>query len=141
VTSAALLLDTCAAIWLANKAPLSMECRPALDAAVRAGLVLISPVSAWEIGNLSRRRRPGGPEFLPDPKTWFTRLLSGPGVQAAPFTPEIAIDSAWLPGELHGDPADRLLISTARHLNIPIVTRDRLILDYAAHGHVGAIAC
>jgi PIN domain nuclease of toxin-antitoxin system len=141
VTSAALLLDTCAAIWLANRQPLSMDCRPAIDAAVRDGLVLVSPVSAWEIGNLSRRHRSGGPEFLPDPKTWFARLLSGPGVRLAPFTAEIAIDSAYLPGALHGDPGDRLLIATARHLNIPIVTRDRLILEYAAQGHVGAIAC
>jgi PIN domain nuclease of toxin-antitoxin system len=46
-----------------------------------------------------------------------------------------------LPGELHADPADRLLIATARQLGVPLVTRDRRILDYAAQGHVDAIPC
>lgn len=64
-----------------------------------------------------------------------------PGIRPASFTPDIAIDSAQLPGDLHRDPGDRLLIATARHLAIPIVTRDRLILAYAEQGHVRAIAC
>jgi PIN domain nuclease of toxin-antitoxin system len=46
-----------------------------------------------------------------------------------------------LPGPLHNDPADRLLITTARALDIPIVTRDRRILDYARAGAVAAVAC
>jgi PIN domain nuclease of toxin-antitoxin system len=46
-----------------------------------------------------------------------------------------------LPPPIHKDPADRLLIATARSLNVPIVTRDRFILDYAEAGHVDAIVC
>ena len=103
--------------------------------------VLISPVSAWEIGLLSRPGRLNRVDFLPDPKTWFARILAAPGIRQAPLTPDIAIDSAHLPPPLHGDPADRLLIATARHLGLPIVTRDRQIAAYAAAGHIQVIAC
>jgi PIN domain nuclease of toxin-antitoxin system len=133
----AVLLDTCAAIWLVTKAPMA---KPALEAIIEAALgggVLVSPVTAWEIGLLSRK----GVQFLPDPKAWFQTLLGMNGVRTATLTAEIAIDSSHLPGELHGDPADRMLIATARTLGVAIVTRDRGILAYAKAGHVGAIAC
>jgi PIN domain nuclease of toxin-antitoxin system len=64
-----------------------------------------------------------------------------PTIRQAAFTPEIVIDSAHLPSLLHGDPADRLLIANARHLGMPIVTRDRQIAVYAAAGHIQAISC
>ena len=101
--------------------------------------VFVSPVSAWEIGLLSRRRDP--PRFQPDPKTWFAAILSAPAIRTAPFTAEIAIESSLLPQPIHKDPADRLLIATARFLKVPLVTRDRHILAYAEAGHVDAIVC
>jgi PIN domain nuclease of toxin-antitoxin system len=55
--------------------------------------------------------------------------------------PEVALSAAYLPGDFHRDPADRLLIATARELDVPLVTRDRRILDYAGQGHVDAIPC
>jgi PIN domain nuclease of toxin-antitoxin system len=139
--SRAVLLDTCAVIYLANG---DLMAEPAVDAIIAAGLadgVYISPISAWEIGMLSRPGRPNTIRFLPDPKTWFARLLAVPTIRQAAFTPDIAIDSAHLPSPLHGDPADRLLIATARHLGMPIVTRDRQIAAYAAAGHIQVIGC
>lgn len=139
----AVLLDTCAVIWLANGDPLGPDAAAAI---VRAGLrggVFVSPISAWEIGMLSKPRpgRSGMVRFTPDPKTWFARFMAGPGIREAPLHPDIAIDSSWLPGDMHGDPADRLIIATARHLGLPIVTRDRRIIAYAKDGEVAAIAC
>jgi PIN domain nuclease of toxin-antitoxin system len=67
--------------------------------------------------------------------------MAGPGIRQATLTPAIAIDASYLPGELHGDPGDRLLIATARHLGMPIVTRDRRIIAYAEAGWVRVIAC
>lgn len=137
-----ILLDTCAIIWIANREPISVV---ALDVLVKAGLaggILVSPVSAWEIGLLSRPKpNRQSPQFSPDPKAWFTRFASGTGVVVSPLTPDIAIDASHLPGAFHSDPMDRLLVSTARHLGFPIVTRDHKILDYAMAGHVEAIAC
>ena len=135
----AVLLDTCAAIWLA-----SGGLSPAtIDLLVHAGEaegVFVSPVSAWEIGMLAASRRSKA-EFLPDPVSWFARLMSQPMVREAPLTMEAAIGASLLPQPLNNDPADRLLIATARERNLPIVTRDRKILDYAALGHVQAVAC
>jgi PIN domain nuclease of toxin-antitoxin system len=58
-----------------------------------------------------------------------------------PLSPEAAIEAAFLPGRLHRDPADRLLIATARQLGATLITRDELILAYARRGYVDAIPC
>ena len=134
----AVLLDTCAVLYMANGEPMAPAAQAAMLAARTAGGLLVSPVSAWEIGLLAKS---GRVDFLPDAKTWFDAMRRGSGAVTAPFTAEIAIDSSFLPQPLHGDPADRLLIATARHINLPLVTRDRLIRAYADAGHVQVIAC
>jgi PIN domain nuclease of toxin-antitoxin system len=139
----AVLLDTCAVIWLANGDPMAPD---AMAAIVRAGLqggIFVSSISAWEIGMLSKPR-PGRAEivrFMPDPKTWFARFIAAPGIREAPFNPDIAIASSCLPGVMHGDPGDRLIIATARHLSLPVVTRDRRIIAYGQDGELSVIAC
>lgn len=136
------LLDTRAAIWFFDGT---------LDPAVAELLILagqedgiyVSPVSAWEIGLLARPRgeRPPRMTFEPSPERWFEMLLAKPIVREAPLTASIAISSSFLPGSLHDDPADRLLIATARTLNMPFVTRDQRILDYGAANHMKVIPC
>lgn len=135
-----LLLDTCAIIWLGNGDRLSEE---SIDALKRVRKVVVSPISAWELGLVSRLRasRPASPAFVPDVRTWFARFMARPSVEPAPFSMEMALDAANLPGAFHNDPADRLLVATARHMSIAIVTRDRKILDYAQAGFVDAVAC
>jgi PIN domain nuclease of toxin-antitoxin system len=137
----AVLLDTCALIYLADGAFMTVEAKEAILQAAHSEGILVSPVSAWEIGLLSRPGRANMVRFLPDAKTWFARVLAAPAIREAPLTSAIAIDSSYLPSPLHGDPADRLLIATARHLSVPIVTRDQRISDYAAAGYVEVIAC
>jgi PIN domain nuclease of toxin-antitoxin system len=90
------------------------------------------------------RPKPGRADvlrFMPDPKTWFARFMAGAGIRAASFSPDIAIAASWLPGEVHGDPCDRLIIATARDMGLPVVTRDRKIAAYAGMGEVTVIAC
>ncbi len=135
------LLDTCAVIWLADGAPIEEGALAAIAHAAGADGVLVSPISAWEIGLLSRPRAGRGMTFLPDPATWFARVLAAPSIRLAPFTPGIAIAASHLPEPLHGDPADRLLIATARALAVPIVTRDSKIIAFGAAGHVAVVAC
>jgi PIN domain nuclease of toxin-antitoxin system len=134
------LLDTCALIWIATAGPMLAPALDSVRAASARSAVFVSVVSAWEIACLARR---GGraPRFRPDPKAWFAAVLRGPGIRLAPLTPGIAIDSENLPGLPHRDPADRALIATARHLGLPLVTRDARILGYAAEGHVEAMPC
>lgn len=136
----ALLLDTCAVIRLANG---KLNNPAVADALMHAGLsdgVFVSPVSAWEIGLLAALQPPRI-DFLPDAKTWFARFMVQPAIRLVELTNDIAIESASLPGDFHRDPADRLIVATARSLNMPVVTSDRRILAYAESGHVDAVAC
>jgi PIN domain nuclease of toxin-antitoxin system len=134
----ALLLDTHVAIWLGqSNLPGKLT-----DVLAGADRLLVSPVSAWEIGLLSRPELPEDRrlDFSPDPLTWFERLIQPP-IELAPFTPAIAVAASFLPGTIHWDPADRLLIATARQLALTLITADTAILDYAAQGHVRALPC
>ncbi len=67
-----LLLDTHAIIWLVLEEPMAPAARVGIERAAATGSVLVSPVSAWEVGLLAtRRRQPLA--FRPDPVTWFER--------------------------------------------------------------------
>ena len=135
-----LLLDTCAVIWLANGDTMSVASLAAIRAAGRTGEVFVSPVAAWEIVLLATN--PVQPvQFDPDPITWFAHVLVLPGIDLVPLAPEVAIGSSFLPGRLHGDPADRLLVATARRMNAALVTRDAKLLKYGRQGHVRVVAC
>lgn len=135
-----LLLDTCAVIWLGNGDPMSRRSLAVIRTAASRGEVFVSPISAWEIGLLAASTK-GGATFTPNPQAWFATLLAQPGVHLAPLTPEAAIESSFLPGDLHGDPADRLLVATARCMPASLVTRDEKLLEYGAAGHVRIVAC
>jgi PIN domain nuclease of toxin-antitoxin system len=134
----ALLLDTNAILYLGNDIRIERTARSAFLRASRRHEVVVSPISAWEVGLLAQRSRF---RFSPDPKTWFFDFVDREGVSVAPLLPEIMLDSWSLPGPFHADPADRLIVTTARHLGATVMTRDRRILDYAERGHVAAVAC
>ena len=134
-----LLLDTCAAIWLVADAPLAQGAFDAIAEVSEAGLALrISPVTAWEIGLLARK---GRFRSSLSPQHWFERLCAIPGVVLCDLSAAILLHASFLPGELHGDPADRMMAATAREYDLTLLTRDRALLDYAAEGHLQALAC
>ncbi len=132
-----LLLDTHIWIWyVEDDARLTRRLDPMIEAAVAHGRVLISAISVWEIALLESRRRL---ELSQEVRAWVRRALSFPGVRLKGITPSVAIESTRLPGTLHADPADRMLIATARLTGAALVTRDQRILGYAKLGHVQAI--
>ncbi|MCP5084802.1 MAG: type II toxin-antitoxin system VapC family toxin [Alphaproteobacteria bacterium] len=133
--TARLLLDTCAVIWAANGDPLSASSKAAINAAEG---VLISPISTWEIGLLFSRGRLSAALAV---RPWLDRVLGQPGVELTELSVDVLLDSSFLPGSPPNDPADRIIISTARQFGLKIVTRDRQILAYADSGHVHALAC
>ena len=134
-----LLLDTNAVLYFGQGEPMRPEALAEIEAAIVAGRALVSPVSAWEIGLLVRKRRLS---LALAPRNWFARFMARSGVRLTPLSPEAAIDSSFLPEPFHGDPADRMLVATARELGVPLVTRDAKILAYAAAtGEVQALAC
>ena len=135
----ALLLDTCAAIWLANDDPISDEFLAAMqDARDTEEPISISPITSWEIGLLVAR---GRISLLVSPQRWFERLMQAPTLRLADMSPNILISSSFLPGAPPRDPADRILAATAREYGYVLVTRDQQLLDYADQGHVQAIVC
>jgi PIN domain nuclease of toxin-antitoxin system len=134
-----LLLDTHAAIWITEDQPIASAAVQAIDAAYRAGSsVFVSAISAWEIGLLVSRNRLS---LVARPERWFQRLLAIPGMRLAELSPDILIASSFLPGQPPRDPADRILLATARDLGATLITRDRILLKYGEDGQVSTIAC
>lgn len=135
---AALLLDTCAALWMANGERISGEPLQALDSAAALKNVFVSPISAWEVATLVRK---GRLTLSMDPQTWFEALLTLPGLRLAPMPPRTLIASAFLPCNPPADPADRIIAATARAENFVILTGDQELLRYGDRGHVRVLAC
>jgi PIN domain nuclease of toxin-antitoxin system len=133
-----LLLDTCALLWTVNRDPLAADARKAISQAASTGALYLSPVSAWEIGLLVRR---GRLELGIPVESYVERVFRLPGVRIAALTPEIAVRSSYLPGDLHEDPADRMLVSTAIIMGLKLVTRDKRLLDYGARGFLAVMGC
>jgi PIN domain nuclease of toxin-antitoxin system len=134
-----LLLDTHAAIWITEDQPVASAAVEAVDAAYRAGgTVFVSAISAWEIGLLVSRKRLS---LVARPERWFQRLLGIPGVRLADLSPDILIASSFLPSNPPRDPADRIILATARELGATLITRDRLLLEYGEDGQVSTIPC
>jgi PIN domain nuclease of toxin-antitoxin system len=133
-----LLLDTHCWIW-AQLGLIQQFSRAALQSikdGEREGNLRISVISIWELAMLEKRGRVALPMNV---RTWVEQALSKPGIAVAPLTPEIAIESVHLPGEMHGDPADRMLVATARVLGAKLVTKDAQLIRYSRQRHVRAL--
>ena len=129
-----LLLDTCAVLWLAKGTELVPEAR----AAIADRNLQVSPISAWEIANLVRKNRIA--LTLPV-ATWFRQTVGKIEAATPQLTIEILTGSCDLPGTPPTDPADRIIIATAREGDLVVVTRDDQILAYSRAGHVRTLAC
>lgn len=131
-----LLLDTHVWLWFSLGTPdkFSPAVLEVLEAAGAAGGLLVSIVSVWELALLVARNR----IVLPLPiRDWVALAFARPDIKLIGLTrPNTAIDSVFLPGDIHGDPADRILIATARRRRITLATRDEKIIDYGRTGHV-----
>jgi PIN domain nuclease of toxin-antitoxin system len=137
VSDRPILLDTCAALWLTGGG-LKTKAVDELKAARSADVsVLVSPITAWEVGNLIAKRR----VVLTMPTLiWFETLIDS-DVTRAELSPAILVAATELNAPDLRDPADRIVAATARALNLRLMTRDRPLLDFAATGQMSAIPC
>jgi PIN domain nuclease of toxin-antitoxin system len=87
----------------------------------------ISAISCWEVAKLVERRRLVLPIPIVD---WFEQAFSYPGITLMELSPRICIESTQLPGSFHRDPADQLIVATARIHSCPLVSMDQNILAY-----------
>ncbi|HEY4123401.1 MAG TPA: type II toxin-antitoxin system VapC family toxin [Rhizomicrobium sp.] len=137
--NAPLLIDTCAAIFLTDGEWMKPQAVEAIDQTFdRKQAVYLSPITAWEVGLLARK---GRFKSALAPKRWLDRLLSFREITLCALPAEMLLESSFLPGDLHGDPADRIIAATAREYGYTVVTRDRALLEYASAGHLRALEC
>lgn len=131
-----ILLDTSALIWfILGDRRLGSKARDHLTHSFERNEACLAPISFWEAAMLVRKGR----VVLGQPvRRWADGLIAG-GIQIAALTPDIAIRAGELPDDIHGDPADRIIVATAQLRDKILVTSDRKILAYAQAGHVQAI--
>lgn len=121
-----LLLDTHVWIWLMNGDPsLSTSFLNAIVANQEKQGILVSAISVWEFGMLVEKKRIS---IEIDALDWIDKALEG--INLISISPKIAIQSTRLPGAIHGDPADRILIATAFEEKAILITCDEKLLAY-----------
>jgi PIN domain nuclease of toxin-antitoxin system len=124
-----IVLDTHTLVWWVNgeAEALSIGARKAIEAELEGGRILVSSISAWELAMLVARGRLA---LSMDVSEWLAVIGQIDSVSFVPVDNELAIRSAQLPGEFHKDPADRLIVATARRHAVPVITADAKIRDY-----------
>lgn len=134
-----ILLDTHTWIWLEQGDDrLPVRARNQIEKAAWSGSLFIAAISLLEVANMHRR---GRVQFSIPLEQWFAETLDHRGMQIVPLTPAIAVETTLLPNSFHGDPADRLIASTARVENLILYTHDKAILRFGEQGflHTAAI--
>ena len=122
-----ILLDTHIWIWWVDENPqLSQGHTQRLQDREQEGLG-VSVMSCWEVAKLVER---GRLQLACSIEEWMEQAVAYPGIRVVPLTPQIAIESTKLPAPFHRDPADQIIVATARLHDLSLLTMDRLILDY-----------
>jgi len=122
------LLDTHTWIWWNMNPPrLSQKVKGIIGDAPMYDEMLLSAISPWEFSKLLEKSRLS---ISIDPETWIGTALDMPKLRLVPLTPVLSYRSTVLPQPFHSDPADQIIVATAREENAILLTRDERILDY-----------
>jgi PIN domain nuclease of toxin-antitoxin system len=129
-----LLLDTHAWIWLmADSGQIAPATKQVVILAQKERVLFASVISVWEAANLEAK---GRVQLGAGVHAWLEQSFADDGIQLLPLSPEIAVESTRLPGNLHRDPADRILAATARIEGLTLLTQDARLLEYGRKGHL-----
>lgn len=113
--------------WLHDPGKLSPDAEKLIQHEQVSGALVISAISVWEV---AVKVQSGKLAIPMDINRWYELARSYPSTVIEPLSPLDAIASTQLPGNFHKDPADRIIVSLARRLTVPLLTCDRKILDY-----------
>ena len=122
-----IVLDTHALVWWVSGGPLSERARTTIAHHERSRSLYASSISVWEIAALVAR---GRLELTVDVVEWIARVEALESLRFVTVDNRIALASTRLPGELPRDPADRIIVATARSMDAPLVTRDARLSAY-----------
>jgi PIN domain nuclease of toxin-antitoxin system len=110
--------------WLTPDSPLKPSEREALDRAAEKRELYLSAISLWEAQVLHAKRRLSLPVSFSD---WISRAADSRVISILPLDVEVILAADALPPSFHGDPADRLIVATARAHSMPLATYDAAI--------------
>lgn len=131
-----IILDTHTLVWWVTvPAKLSRNAQKIIEASNKQSFstnknkeqILVSSISIWEICLLVKSK---GLKFSVDINTWISRVEKLPNIQFIPVDNSIFAKSVMLPEPFHKDPADRIIVTTAREYGAKLVTSDKRILNY-----------
>ncbi len=122
------LLDTHTWIWWnMNPKKLSRRVKELIGNAEKYDEMLLSAISPWEFSKLLEKKRLG---ISCNPEEWINTALDMPKLRLVPLSPVLSYRSTVLPPPFHNDPADQIIVATAREQNATILTKDERILAY-----------
>ena len=129
------LLDTHTWLWfVAGDITLKPKVRKTIDQAIFERKAHLASISFWEVSMLSVKKR----VTLGCPTLEWVRKASDK-LKIVNLSADISVDSCELPGEFHGDPADRIIVASSRIENLTLLTRDNNIIDYSKKRHLRAL--
>jgi len=139
------LLDSHALYWLVSGAkPLARDALRSIARAQIAGMLYVSPISAWELTIAARKPLHKDPPSLGTgtPSLWFQDAIRASQAKIVPIRQRICLAATSVVADTgHKDAGDCYLIATSKVRRIPIVTRDDLMHRLHAAGYIAAIAC
>jgi PIN domain nuclease of toxin-antitoxin system len=122
------LLDTHAWVWwITEDRRLSRPAERAIDRAVASQTLWVSMISIWEVAKKVEKRQLVLDRPVDD---WIDAAAAQSGLQLVELTRPVLLESCRLPAPFHGDPADQIIVATARDREAVIVTKDDRIRDY-----------
>ena len=122
-----ILLDTHIWVWYSNESDRLTDHQRQILAARKAEGLGVSVISCWEVAKLVER---GRLDLDRPVQEWIRQALVPSEIRLLELTPQIAVGSTQLPGEFHRDPADQIIVATARVYDVAVMTVDRRILRY-----------
>ena len=122
------LLDTHTWIWWnMNPIKLSQRVKNIINDTSKYSEILLSAISPWEFSKLIEKQRIG---VSCHPEDWINVALDMAKLRLIPLSPVLSYRSTVLPQPFHSDPADQIIVATAREENATILTKDEKILSY-----------
>ena len=130
-----IVLDTHALLWWVNGKVDQFHDKTwmLIESESKKQQLSFSAISIWEIAMLVRDNRIILDRSINE---WVNQLLDSDSIKVINSDSRILCESVYLPGEFHADPADRIIVATARHFDATLISKDQKILKYS---HVKAL--